>query len=568
MGTLFINGQGKLQISGTQVGDLAPKLAIAQNFALGHKLPTDYSPYTGSRGQCLFYFQAGNLEFLGLNLAWSVDVLSALGLISMLSLVMTLGELVFNSRVVGRLGGVLFLFQGWPPPIHSLTSKSRAQEALRATSHLFVSQWHLFFVIGPLLLVLMFLIDQYRQRLLTNPRTALMAARGFIFSGFLLCGLLLSDTPMLRPTAVALFCVFAAYGLWWLWRQETAQTLGRVVAATLAASVVTGGVIHLFAVYNDSRVELNFEKEPLVKGFVFRNMLIYKFADSLPAISVREDLSKAPVAAFQGGHGAGRGQFDSPRGIAIDSMGNIFVADTGNGRIQKFSPTGTFLGTMGIKGIGYGQVGAPNGIAIDRTGNIYVADASKHRVEKMARDGTVIDEWKGPDPGFYGPRRIAIGPNDSIYVVDQGRTRMVKFSPDGQVLTTWGSGGKDDGQFRDHTSVAPTGNKLYVADPINSRIQVFNSDGTFLTKWLVPEWGRPYGFEDLAVDSQRGRLYASSANINAILVFDLNGTRLENLRPNPPDSLDAPSGLALRNDRLYVINASSARVSVIDLHTR
>jgi len=58
----------------------------------------------------------------------------------------------------------------------------------------------------------------------------------------------------------------------------------------------------------------------------------------------------------------------------------------------------------GIKGTGFGQVGAPNGIAVDPAGNIYVADATRHRVEKLAPDGNVIDEWKGPAPGFYGPR--------------------------------------------------------------------------------------------------------------------------------------------------------------------
>jgi DNA-binding beta-propeller fold protein YncE len=103
-----------------------------------------------------------------------------------------------------------------------------------------------------------------------------------------------------------------------------------------------------------------------------------------------------------------------------------------------------------------------------------------------------------------------LAPDDSVYVVDQGRPRIVKFSPDGQVLATWGSGGSNEGQFADHTSVAVDGtnNKVYVADPRNSRIQVFDPDGRFLTKWSVPEWGQPQGFEDLAIDPTRGRLYA------------------------------------------------------------
>jgi len=223
---------------------------------------------------------------------------------------------------------------------------------------------------------------------------------------------------------------------------------------------------------------------------------------------------------------------------------------------------------MGTKGKGPGQLDAPNGIAIGRTGKLYVADAGNHRVQKLAPDGTLIAEWKGPEPGFYGPRKIAIGPDDSIYVVDQGHSRIVRFNLDGETLATWGSDGTGDGQFKDPTSVAvdPT-NKVYVADPVNSRIQVFDSNGRFLADWLIAEWGRSYGFEDVAIDSQRSRLYASSAHMNTILVFDLQGNRLGSLTPPPPDKLEGPSAIAVAEDKLFVINADSARMSVIPLST-
>ena len=270
---------------------------------------------------------------------------------------------------------------------------------------------------------------------------------------------------------------------------------------------------------------------------------------------------------FHGGKPFGKHQFDSPTGIAVDGSGNVLVADTNNGRIEKLSPTGTFLSTLGTKGSGRGQLGAPNGIAVDRTGNIYVADAANHRVEKLGSDGTFIAEWKGPELGFYGPRRIAIGPDDSVYVVDQGHSRIAKFSPDGEVLTTWGSKGTGDGKFDDPTSVAvdPTTNKVYVADPRNKRIQIFDQNGKFLSKWSVPAWGEPAGFEDLAIDSQRGRLYASSAHMDSVLIFDLNGNRIGSLKPKPPDRLEGPSALALADRKLYVLNMAGNRVSLIDL---
>ena len=260
----------------------------------------------------------------------------------------------------------------------------------------------------------------------------------------------------------------------------------------------------------------------------------------------------------RGGKGTGKGQFDSPTGIAVDPNGNVLVADTGNRRIEKFSPNGAFVTDIG-------QFEAPNGIAIDHAGNIYIAEiGSKHCVQKLGPDGTFIAKWA---PELYGPRKIAIGPDDSIYVVDSGRNRIVKFSPDGQVLASWGSEGSGDGQFRGLSSVAvdSINSKVYVADPLNSRIQLFDSNGKFLTKWIVPEWGQPHGFEDLAVDSKKDRLYASSANLNMILMFDLNGTRIGSLTPKPPDKLDGPSALALLNRRLYILNMAGNRVSVIDL---
>ncbi len=309
------------------------------------------------------------------------------------------------------------------------------------------------------------------------------------------------------------------------------------------------------------------------------NKNIRQFQDrvrALPATPVRITQERPPpqlrslpegvANMFEGGRGNGKGEFDSPTGIAVDTSGNILVADTNNGRIEKFSPTGAFITTFGAKGTGYGQLSAPNGIAVDRKGNIYVADASKHCVQKLASDGTLIAEWKGPDPSFYGPRKIAIGPDDSVFIVDQGRARIVKLTPDGQVLATWGTKGNGAGQFDDHTSVAVDlkANKVYVADPRNQRIQIFDSNGKFLTQWSVPEWGPPYGFEDLAIDTARNRLYASSTHMDSLLVFDLNGTRIGTVMPKPPDKLEGPSALALANRKLYMLNMGN-RVSEIDL---
>jgi len=101
---------------------------------------------------------------------------------------------------------------------------------------------------------------------------------------------------------------------------------------------------------------------------------------------------------FEGGKGSGKGQFESPTGIAVDSYGKVFIADMGNHSIEKFSPTGAFVSTIKIVGNNHGHSSEPSGIAVDHVGYTYVADASKQCVEKLAFDGTLIAEWNGPEP--------------------------------------------------------------------------------------------------------------------------------------------------------------------------
>jgi DNA-binding beta-propeller fold protein YncE len=330
---------------------------------------------------------------------------------------------------------------------------------------------------------------------------------------------------------------------------------------------------------NEELYQLNFPKVWEDTANQYGKLTIYKVPHPAPAELKQADpahlqamLLKIPaVTMFQGGRGPARGQFDSPRGLTVDLSGNILVSDSGNGRIQKFSPTGAFLNIIGQPGAMAQRLRAPDGIAVDRNGFIYVADAGNHNVQRLAPNGISIATWKGPEPGFYGPRDVAIGPDNSVYVVDQGRTRVVRFSSDGVIRRVWGSPGKGDGQFSDPSSVAvdQRNNRVYVADPGNQRIQVFDLDGQFITKWLVEEWQpSSWAVQHLAIDQQAGRIYATSFMTSEVLSFDLTGKKLRSFKPEEPDKLDGASALALLNGKLYVLNTLGNRVSVIDLPER
>jgi len=320
----------------------------------------------------------------------------------------------------------------------------------------------------------------------------------------------------------------------------------------------------------------NFKK--VFDGSDYYSLTIYKVpenADFIPVSSGAapgETPASPTISLFEAGPGKDNGQFNFPRGLAVDNAGNMFVADTNNDRLQKFSPAGIFLSVIGKRGSGPGQFLEPGGIAVDSGGNIYVADVSNHRVQKLKSDGSFLAEWKGPEPGFVAPRDIAVGPGNSVYVVDQGRSQIFRLDPNGKVQVVWGTGGQDDGQLAGPTSIAVDGknDRVYVADPSNKRIEVFDSNGKFIAKWPVPEWGAPTGwyFQDLLVDSQSGRIYASSNATNEVLVFDLTGKKLANLRAKPPENLEGASGLILVKGKLYVLNTFGNRISQIVLESK
>jgi streptogramin lyase len=137
------------------------------------------------------------------------------------------------------------------------------------------------------------------------------------------------------------------------------------------------------------------------------------------------------------------GEFSTPFGIAVDSQGNIFVADTFNSRIQKFSNTGGFLAKWGALGTGNGQFDHPYGIAIDPADNIYVADYRNDRIQKFTNNGTFLAKWGTTGTGtgqFQGPFGIAVDSQNNVFVTEHNKNRIQKFNGSGGYLLDWENG--------------------------------------------------------------------------------------------------------------------------------
>ncbi len=244
--------------------------------------------------------------------------------------------------------------------------------------------------------------------------------------------------------------------------------------------------------------------------------------------------------------------FNKPRDVAIDSSGNIIVADTFNNRIRSIATDGTVRTIAGSSsGFGDGasataQFRTPSGVVIDASGNIIVADSNNNRIRSIAADGTVTTlAGEGPfgsndgasaTARFGSPWGIAIDANANIIVSDSFAHRIRSISPNGMVSTVAGSsagstnGASATAQFLFPVGVAIDANgNIIVGDSNNNRIRGISTDGT-VTTIAGGSSGSTNGASATAqFSAPTGVVIDASGNI---IVADQNNHRIRNIAPD------------------------------------
>ncbi len=315
--------------------------------------------------------------------------------------------------------------------------------------------------------------------------------------------------------------------------------------------------------------------------------LLWNYAGQVPPQPTIEDeydkkLVKLTATRAIGSEGRGNGQFEFPKNVAIDAQGNLYVADSDNHRVQKFSANGEFALAWGSRSPDNAAAppntfNQPWGIAVDKSGNVYVADTWNHRIQKFDANGKFVTSWGvlGDTRGnaldnpllLYGPRSIALDAPGNLLVTDTGNKRVLKFSPNGDPLAQYGGVGADNGKFLEQVGIAidKQGN-IFVADTWNLRIQKFDSNFNYIAQWSVPAWesqsvvNKPY----LAVDAD-GNVFATDPEGSRILKFSNDGQLLAVFGARGADlsSFNLPTGLAFdARGNLYVADSGNHRILV------
>ena len=262
-------------------------------------------------------------------------------------------------------------------------------------------------------------------------------------------------------------------------------------------------------------------------------------------------------AGMPGGRGNTDGagsaaRFFGPSGVAVDGNGNIYVADSYNNIIRKIAPGGvvsSLAGSAGQSGSSDGTGSAarfwrPSGVAVDGIGNIYVADSANNTIRKITPAGVVStlagsagqsgsSEGTGSAARFSNPTGVAVDGSGNVYVADKGNNKIRKVTPAGEVSTLAGNGltGSSDGLGSSATFYQPAGvavdssGNVYVAELVNQTIrritpaglvstlagsasQIGSSDGT----GSAARFWQPAG---VAVDGS-GTIYVAESGNNTI----------------------------------------------------
>jgi sugar lactone lactonase YvrE len=271
-----------------------------------------------------------------------------------------------------------------------------------------------------------------------------------------------------------------------------------------------------------------------------------------------------------------------PAGIAVDDVGNLFIADTRNNRIRKVTPDGVIF-TIGT------SLNDPRGLAVDRSGNVFIADTNNQQIRKIDSGGAMSIVAGTGANGFSGdggpatsaqlsyPVAVAVDGNGNLFIADSSNNRIRMVRPDGIIRTIAGNGsigfGGDGGPAIWAGLASPQGvdvdaaGNVYIADADNQRVRMVTPDGMIRTIAGTGTFGSA-GDGGIAELAQLAFPFGVAADgFNAVFIADTYSSRIRrSVSSKVPFALSSGGAVSMNTTTgsAAPIRTGYARVQTLD----
>ncbi|MFC1493440.1 NHL repeat-containing protein [candidate division KSB1 bacterium] len=288
---------------------------------------------------------------------------------------------------------------------------------------------------------------------------------------------------------------------------------------------------------------------------IFVYILLYS------GIAPAQEKYRFEFAGEIGSKGIAPGQMQSPQGISVDFNGDIYIADTGNNRIQKFSSNGRFMIDKGGFGWEDEQFDQPVDIYAERGLDVLVSDKNNNRVIRYDRNlnfisTTNVENFSRENFRFQFPLGLTSTALGDIFVIDSENNRVVKINSFGKPDMEFGGYGSSGETLVQPERIAVfRTERIYISDKGKKSVAVYDYFGNYLSSIGDGLLEEPEG---ITLDSAEN-LYVCDPQLKKICMFSSRGVLLAELSD---DRLGEPADAAVFNDRLYIADAENSYVLI------
>lgn len=263
------------------------------------------------------------------------------------------------------------------------------------------------------------------------------------------------------------------------------------------------------------------------------------------------------------------GQLSKPLGVSADAKGNIYVSDTGNNRLQKFSPRGELITFIGGFGWDKSQFQFPIDIFVYNSLDIFVADFDNNRIQRYDKDLNWLTSYSSnenwnPKYQFLFPHSVCLSLHGDFFIVDSENDKVIKLNASFEPQLSFGDYDWGQGVLEEASHVYVSKNdNIYVTDVAAHSILVYDYFGNFLYSIGQEHLISPRG---LCVDELEN-IFVADSQKNQILGFDQTGRLVLEIGSLSTKfaGFHEPSDVAISRDKLYVADTQNNRIQIFEL---